>query len=75
VRYTALLLVVALVGCGSVETKDEPKAHAVAADTPPPAMATTEIPDFGDPKPPVPAAAKETKDVESTRDALLHTGH
>ncbi len=72
-RYAALWLLVARIGCGSVERKGETRPSAVA-DAPPPGQATAELPDFGDPKPPVPAASKGTKEVESTREALLHDG-
>ena len=72
-RYAALLLLAAMVGCGSVEKKEDARPP-VAADTPPPGQATAEIPDFGDPKPPIPAASKGSKEVESTREALLHGG-
>ncbi|HZU95591.1 MAG TPA: hypothetical protein VFF73_02705 [Planctomycetota bacterium] len=72
-RHAAALLLAALVaGCGSVETReDQAPRVTVAADSPPPALG--ELPDFGDPKPPV-AAPRGSKEVESTRDALLNNG-
>jgi hypothetical protein len=70
-----LILVIVLAGCGSAETKDAAeKPHAVAEpaqDSPPPAWATAEAPEFADPKPPIPVTAKLSKEVESTRDRLL----
>jgi hypothetical protein len=75
VRYAALLMLAAAVGCGSVETKDDARPPAVAADPPPPAVGTAELPDFSDPKPPAPAASKSSKETPSTtREALLHQG-
>ena len=73
-RVTSLILVWALLGCGSAETKDDPKTPVVAVpqDTPPPAEATAEAPDFADPKPPAPVSSRASKEVESMRDRLLH---
>jgi hypothetical protein len=63
------LTVVAMVGCSSAEPKE---ARSVPADSPPPAVATDELPDFGEPKPPAPAASKTPKESRTTREALLH---
>jgi hypothetical protein len=74
-RHAApLILAAALVGCGSSETKDDPKTPVVSVrpeDSPAP-MGDADAPDFGEPKPPIAASSKLQKDVESTRDALLH---
>ena len=75
-RATPLILVLALAGCASAETNDvrsaKPRAVAEPAqDSPPPAWATAEAPEFADPKPPVPVTAKVSKEDESVRDRLL----
>ncbi len=73
-RHAAsLFLVAALVGCGSAETKDDRRHVAEPPlDSPPPAWATADAPDFGDPKPPAPTSSRKSKEVESTRQQLLH---
>jgi hypothetical protein len=73
---TLLLLVIALAGCRTTPSSQEPVRPTTQspADAPAPAWAD-EAPDFSDPRPPVPATSKASKVVESTRDRLLDTGH
>jgi hypothetical protein len=57
-------MVLALAGCPSTNPKEESR-RPVVADPPPAAMATSEIPDFGDPKPPFPATSKSAREAQS----------
>ena len=64
-----LLVVVLAAGCGSTEPKEDPTPRRLAQDSP---EASSEEPDFADPRPPVPVSAKIPRDVEPLRDQLLH---
>jgi hypothetical protein len=61
-------MVFALVGCPATPPREESRPPvSVVADPPPAAAATSELPDFGEPKPPVPAASKAAKEAHAGR--------